>query len=334
MDQSEMRLDPLTGAWTIFPDSRALRPSFRSVRDEAEAPDPFARGRERFAPHTLHEARGQGGWQVRVVPNRSPILRIEGDASPRADGFYDHMEGVGAHEVVIEDPGDQALEELPLGSIEKVITAWKTRMLDLMRDPRLRAFFVIKNVGAPAGGLVRHSVSQVVAMALIPPTLRHRLKVAREFFASKQRSIFEDILAEEIRIGTRLVYENNGFAVFCPYASRSPFEMSIFPKRQCADFPGCSDQERSQLADVLHTALGKLNRALDYPPYNFILHTAPSRTAGHTPDHDIDLDFRWHMEIVPRLHHAGGIEVATGCSINGVRPEIAAEELRQAEVTS
>ena len=328
-----MRLDPLTGAWTIFSDSRALRPAFGSVRDEVGAPDPFARGRERFAPHTLHEARGNGGWQVRVVPDRSPVLRIEGDATPRADGFYDHMEGVGAHEVIVEDPADQALEDLPLAEIEKVITAWKTRMLDLTRDPRLRAFFIVKNVGAPAGGLVRHSVSQIVAMALIPPALRYRLKVAREFHASKKRTIFEDILAEEIRTSTRLVYENNGFAVFCPYASRTPFEMSIFPKRQCADFHGLSDQERSQLADVLHTALGKLNRVLDYPPYNLLVHTAPSRPAGHVSGQGIDLDFRWHMEILPRLHHLGGIELATGCSINGVRPEIAAEELRQAELS-
>jgi UDPglucose--hexose-1-phosphate uridylyltransferase len=278
----------------------------------------------------MHEAAGADGWQVRVVPNRTPMLRVEGDATPRADGFYDRMDGVGAHEVIVEDPGDRAFEELPLGEIEKIIDAWKWRMLDLMRDSRLRSFFIVKNVGRAAGGLVSHSVSQLVAMAIIPPVLRQKLRAARTFFESKKRSIFEDVLAEEVRTATRLVYENNGFTAFCPYASRTPFELAIFPKRQCPDFHGISDQERTQLADALRITLRKLNQALDHPPYNLMLFTAPSRTPRHDEWNTIEQDFRWHVEIVPRLHHLGGVELATGSWVNSIWPEVAADYLRQA----
>jgi len=329
MENTEMRLDPLTEAWTIFSEARPIPPAFGSVRAEAKGVSPFAAGQEQHAAHALFTAPGEGGgWQVRVVPNRAPVVRVEGDATRRSDGFYDRMDGVGAHEIVIEDPGDAALEELPLGEIEKVVTAWKVRMLDLLRDPRMRAFSIVKNVGAPAGARVAHSVSQLVAMAVVPPLLARKLSVARAFFEAKKRSIFEDILAEEVRVGTRLVYENNGFAVFCPYAARAPFELAIYPKRQCPDFHGVSGQEVAQLADALKTALRKLNRALDHAPYNLMLFTAPTRSGR--PDHwtTIESDFRWHIEILPRLYFRGGVELGTGCWLNPVWPETAAECLR------
>lgn len=331
-----MRLDPLTGAWTLFSAARALRPAFGSVKpeeEEAPTPSPFARGQERLAPHTLHELAGADGWQVRAIPNRAAAVRVEGDATRHPDGFYDRMDAVGAHEVIVETPGAEALQELPLADVEKVISMWKLRMLDLMRDSRLRSFSVIKNVGEPAGSQVPHAVSQVVALAIVPPLLKRKLELARAFYRLKKRSIFEDILSEEVRSGTRLVYENNGFAVFCPYAARGPFELAVFPKRQCPDFHGLSDQELAQLADALRTVLRKLCAALDHPPYNLMLHTAPARTKR--PDYwaTIEQDFRWHIEILPRLQHLGGLELATGCWVNSVWPETAAEYLRNLQAT-
>ncbi|MEO8350105.1 MAG: galactose-1-phosphate uridylyltransferase [Chthoniobacteraceae bacterium] len=294
--------------------------------------DPFAPGVLPSLPPSLHEAGvqaiGTNSSQVRVLANRAPLLRIEGDPVPRAEGFYDRMDGVGAHEVVLEDAGDRALEDQALSEIEVVIEAWKLRMLDLMRDPRLRSFFVLKSVGREAGALVTHSLSQVIAMAVVPPALRNRLQVAREFYARKKRSIFADLLAEEVRVGTRLVYENNGFTVYCPYASRAPFQMAILPKRQCPDFHGLTDQERAQFADVLRAALRKLRAALDRPPYQLALITAPTRTRRADRWHTIEADFRWQVEIVPQLFPTFPMEWATGCAVNAIWPEVAASHLR------
>ncbi len=328
-----MRLDPLTQAWTIFSAARPIPPAFGSVRAEPTQESPFVAGSERFAPQALHATPGSE-WQVRVVPNRAPLLRVEGDADRHSDGFYDRMDGVGAHEVIIEDPGDKAFEELPLEQIEQIIAAWKVRMLDLMRDPRMRSFTIVKNVGAAAGERVAHSVSQLLAMAVISPLLLRKLQTARTFYEARKRSIFEDILSEEVRTGTRLVYENNGFTAFCPYASRAPFELAIYPKRQCPDFHGLSGQEAAQLADVLKIALSKLNRALDHAPYNLMLFTAPTRTGRADHWTTIERDFRWHIEILPRLYFRSGVELATGCWLNSVWPEVAAAHLRSLELSA
>jgi len=332
MNENEMRLDPLRQTWTVFSAARATKPLLQPRRDNGKCFSPLAAGQERLTPPSVYEKKAGDRWQVRVVPNRAPAFRVEGDTQRRADGFYDRMDGVGAHEVIIESPNGSALENLALPEICQVVTAWKVRMLDLTCDNRMRAFFVLKNAGEAAGGQVPHSVSQLVAMTLIPLSLQQKLEVARDFFERKKRSIFEDILAEEVRTTKRLVYENNGFAVFCPYASRTPFELAIYPKRQCADFHGVTDQEIAQLADVLKTALQKLNASLDHPAYNLMLFTAPTRTTRRDHWNTLDQDFRWHIEIMPRLFPEGGFELGTGCHLNSVWPETAAEYLRKAEV--
>lgn len=331
MQKNEMRLDPLTDEWTLFSEARSHLPTAASVIEENSAQalsDPFLAGLERYVPNPLFQAGEGGAWRVRVVPNRAPVLRVEGDPTRHGEGFYDHMDGVGAHEVVIETDDGRALEALEAWQIEQVVTAWKTRIQDLMRDIRLRSFMVLKAVGRPAGALVPHAVSQVVAMAVLPARLKRKLTVARAFYEQKKRSIFEDILSEEVRSGTRLVYENHGFCVFCPYAARAPFEMAVYPKRQSADFHAISSEEIVQLADALRVSLGKLNTALDHPPYQLSMITAPTRTPRLDHWGSIDRDFRWHLEIVPKLYPVGALEFATGSWVNGVWPEVAAEHLR------
>ena len=190
---------------------------------------------------------------------------------------------------------------------------------------------MVKDSGEQAGAQVQHSLSQLIALAIIPPALEAKLRVARDFYQRKKRSIFEDIWREEVRTASRLVYENNGFAVFCPYASRTPFEMAVYPKRQCADFHGISDQEIPQLADALKTLLTKLGGALNHPPYHLMLTTAPTRTPRRDYWNTLLADFRWHIEILPALYHTTGFEAVTGCHVNPVLPETAAAYLRKIE---
>ena len=328
MDKTELRLDPLTRDWTIFNESRALPPVTASVRDDVLAESPFRAGLEQFAAHALHHSAGESGWQVRVVPNRLPVLRVEGDSKPQVDGFYEHLDAVGANEIVIEDPGRRSLEELPPGAIAQVIRAWAVRIEDLMRDIRLRAFTVVKSVGRAAGQTVAHSLSQIMAMAVVPPALRRKIRHAREHFSLRKRSLFADIIAQERRTASRVVHENADFFVFCPYAACAPFELAIWPKRQCPDFHRITHDEAASLADALGLALRKLNRAINHPPYHLMLTTAPSREASPEDWETLAEDFRWHITITPVLRPADALQAATGCHVNGIWPEVAADYLR------
>ena len=76
------------------------------------------------------------------------------------------------------------------------------------------------------------------------------------------------------------------------------------------------------LAWVLRGTLRKLDQALEHPPYNFIIHTAPLQE-GELPH------YHWHVEIIPKLTRVAGFEWATGFHINPTPPEEAAKFLRE-----
>jgi UDPglucose--hexose-1-phosphate uridylyltransferase len=334
----ELRKDPVVGRWVVFSEERLQRPLHFSLTEERPFPaeeDPFLEGNEADTPPEVYAHRPEGGaangpgWTVRVVPNRFPALRVEGELRREAVGFYDMMTGVGAHEVVIETPRpDKELEQQDLAGVAGVLKAVRTRMRDLQRDGRFRYFMVFKNVGALAGASLPHAHTQIIALPVTPIVAKEKLAAAREYYVHKERNLFEDILRHEAKSGERMVLENQGFGVFCPFASRFPFEVSIYPKRQRADFHAVDDHELHQLADVLKRVLGAYRTGLSRPSYNLLLHTAPVRYARPGHWQTIDADYRWHLEILPRLTGVAGFEFGTGFYINPVLPEKAAEFLR------
>lgn len=334
----ELRRDIVTDRWVIIATERAKRPQeFRCPPTEIDSNNcPFCPGNEAKTPPEVWAAREHGdlnqpGWKVRVVPNKFPALRIEGDMNREADGIYDRMNGIGAHEVIIDTPEHrQAFEELPADHIALALTGCKERLLDLQRDARFRYLLVFKNVGRAAGASLSHSHFQLIATPITPHSVKEKLLGARDYYERKERSVFHDILREEIRDGSRVVFENDGFLVFCPYASRFPFELCVLPKRQSPDFHRIDSSEILQAAEALKVTLARLARALEKPQYNLIVHTAPSR-AGHRRSgywDTIDHDFRWHIEILPRVTEVAGFEWGTGFFINPLPPEQAAAHLR------
>jgi UDPglucose--hexose-1-phosphate uridylyltransferase len=316
----EFRRDPLHHAWVAFAPERQRRPQdFIPAQLKTGTIDPFAAGNERLTPpevYAIREAKtkpNDPGWRVRVVPNRYPAMRIEGELKATPEGLYDRVTGIGAHEVVVETPDDKAaLEDLPVSAIAEVFGAYRERMIDLERDQRFQHVYVFKNVGPIAGASLGHAHSQIVALPLVPAAVEGKLARAREHYALKERSLFSDILHTERTGGARMVAENGGYCLFCPFASRFPFELAIFPKRHHPDFISCSPPELHDLAEVLRFALERLNQALEKPGYNLLLHAAPLRRMQTDRFASTRYDYCWHVEIVPRLHSLAGFEIGDG----------------------
>jgi len=332
----EFRRDPLHNTWVVFAPERQRRPQDYAAATLAPTQlDPFAEGNERFTPPEVYAARkektkpNEPGWRVRVVPNRYPALRIEGQLEARPEGLYDRMTGIGAHEVIIETPDTKtALEDLTISGVAEVLASYRERLLDLDKDPRFHHLYVFKNFGPTAGASLAHAHSQLVALPLVPTLVEAKLNRAREYFAARQRSLFSDILHTERAQGIRMVAENDGYALFCPYASRFPFEMAIFPRRHHPDFVSCSPTELYDLAEVLRFALQRLNAVLEKPGYNLLLHTAPLKRPLNERFASAKHDYCWHLEIVPRFQSLAGFEIGLGAYINTVFPEEAARFLR------
>ena len=328
----ELRKDPITGRWVIIATDRAKRPD-----DFIRQPVPLARpgvcpfdaGHEHKTPPEVlayrdGSGRDQPGWRVRVVPNKFPVLGIEGVLNRQGEGMYDKMNGVGANEVIIESPDHAAtLSDMPEHQIAEVLKAFKDRVNDLKRDRRFRYIILFRNYGEAAGASLEHPHSQLIALPVIPSVVKEEVDASREFHDAKERCIFCDIIHEESSVGTRLITETDRFTVLAPYAPRFPFETWILPKQHASHYEDSEPALLDNLAWVLRSTLRKIDKVLERPAYNFIVHSAPVQEAPLAYYH-------WHIEIIPKLTRVAGFEWGTGFYINPTPPEEAARFLREA----
>ena len=338
----ELRKDPVIGRWVIISTERAKRPmDFSSLENNPETHEecPFCEGQESRTSPEIYAIRANGGkanepgWSVRVIPSINPVLRIEGELNRRAKGMYDVMTGIGAHEIIIEDPQHVAnLADLSVERIRDVLQASVHRIIDLEGDPRFRYVLWFKNHGAVAGsGRIHHSRSQLIATPVTPKRVKEELAGARRYFEDKERCLLCDVITQERQMKERIVLDSQHVVVFCPFASRFPFELVFLPKRHQCDFSTMRSEELADLAAAMKKVLSRLKAVLGDPPYNYILHTAPFRRqrakAGYWKT--IEADYHWHIELIPRLTRVAGFEWGSGFYINPTPPEEAARYLRQ-----
>ncbi|HEY6292796.1 MAG TPA: galactose-1-phosphate uridylyltransferase [Terriglobia bacterium] len=327
----ELRKDPVVGRWVIIATDRAKRPTdFMRERVVIRGSSlcPFCYGNESKTPPEIlaHRSDGSGrdapGWSLRVVPNKFPALGIEGTLKRHGEGLYDMMNGIGAHEVIVETPEHMTtLAALPVKQVESVLWAYRDRMLDLKQDRRLKYILVFKNHGEAAGATLEHTHSQLIALPVIPKRVLEELEGARDYYGHKERCVFCDILGQEAVSGVRLVAENDTFVALSPFAPRFPFELWLVPKIHQSAFEESSRYEFEQLAVLLKDMLGRLDAVLDRPAYNYVIHTSP------VPETQNDY-YHWHLEIMPKLTKQAGFEWGTGFYINPTAPEEAARFLR------
>jgi UDPglucose--hexose-1-phosphate uridylyltransferase len=327
---TELRKDPIVGRWVIISTERAKRPHDfpQEVPLRREGVCPLCPGSERMTPPEILAWR-QGGepndpnWTLRVVSNKFPALRIEGDLGKAADGIYDRMNGIGAHEIVIEtERHDLDLFDLPEKRFEDVLWAYRERLLDLRKDRRFKSVIIFKNHGSAAGASLAHSHSQLIALPVVPKRVIEEMTGCREYYRFRDRCAFCDIIVQEMDQKVRIVEEGSEFLAFAPYAPRFPFETWIVPKRhQCAYEMLESEQVRG-LAAIFRRTLRRLNLALEKPAFNFIVHSAPFQEGA--ADY-----FHWHVEIMPKLTKVAGFEWGSGFYINPTPPEESAKYMRE-----
>jgi UDPglucose--hexose-1-phosphate uridylyltransferase len=264
---------------------------------------------------------------VRVVPNTQPALQVEGALEREGDGLFDKMNGIGAHEVFIETPEhDLTLATIPVAALEKVIWAFRERVLDLKQDSRFRSILIFKNHGVAAGATLEHPHSQLIALPVVPRIVRDEVEGSRQHFRQKERCIYCDIIRQEQADRVRIISENADFVALSPYAPRFPFETWLLPRRHCASFEEAARHEYESLARMIKETMQRMNRALLSPPFALIIHSAPFEQDGLGPV------YHWHVEIMPKLTKVAGFEWGTGFYMNPTAPEEAAQVLRDAAI--
>ena len=332
---SELRRDPVVGRWVIVHTEDSLHPDDFEKEDHASRElktCQFCPGKENQTPFEVEASRPNGGspntpgWSVRVVPNKFPALKIEGDIDRRGIGIFDMSNGIGAHEVVIETPDHvKNLADFTNEEMLEVIKKYQSRSVSLSGDKRFKYILIFKNFGESAGASLEHAHSQIIALPMVPKYVREELNGAREYFEYRGRCVFCDMIHQEYQDKERIVTENESFVGFCPYVPRYPFETWIFPKAHSSQFATLGADEQFKLACILKEILLRMKVVLSNPSYNFFLHVTPV-------NYENQESYHWHIEIIPKLTRLAGFEWGTGFYIVSTDPGVAAKYLRDAGI--
>ncbi len=330
----EFRKDPVLKRWVIIATERAKRPHdfVRPKVEEKPTFCPFDYGNEHTTPPEVlafrppDTAPNTPGWWIRVVPNK--FGAVNPSLSPRryGVGMFDAMDGFGYHEVIVETPDHNThLALMDYKQLEEVVWAYKHRYDGISADKRIEYILIFKNHGRDAGASLQHPHSQLIALPIVPKRVQEELSGSKEYYSYKERCVFCDIVSQELERKERIVEENEDFVSLEPFAARFPCETWILPKRHAHSFGDINEKEVTNFAKILKNTLYRIFVALDNPPYNFMLHTAPTNNEGKEYYH-------WHLEIVPRLTNVAGFEWGSGFYINPMPPEEAAKYLRAVEI--
>jgi len=327
----ELRKDPITRSWVITGD---------------DVVDPAPRSQAcRFCGAAADSAQvvatlpGQDGsaWSARSVVHPQALYHIEGEAARRGDGLYDRMGSVGAHEVLLENPRhDGHLWNASDAEVEQFLRLIASRIQDLKRDSRFKYISIFKNHGVGAGQEFDHPTSQLTATTFVPRRVLYELRAGRDYYESKERCVFCDILAQEERQGLRIVETRGDYVAFCPFAPRVPYETWIMPRSHEASFERTGLLRVGTLTDLAALLRHTLQRIRTVTEgFHLVLHTSPnaqhpSATLGYWKT--LDEDYHWHIEILPILEAKARSYTFKETYYSPVASETAVKRLRDAKI--
>lgn len=330
---SEFRQNVATGEWVIIAPERSKRPAdYRRDRlgvvmlPERDEKCPFCPGNEHMCESPVYETLQNPGWGLRVVPNIYAALNASANPHRQRDGIYLKAGGYGRAEVLVESPRhNESPATMDVDAVQEIIKAYRYRYNELARDPNINIVNIFRNHGPGAGASLVHPHSQIIGSLVAPPHVTDQIYYAKRAYNTWGRCVYCDIIDEEVRVGDRIIMETPNFVVFCPFASKSPYEVRIFPRRHASVFGSISLEEELDLAYVLRKVLIKLRLLLNDPDYNYYIRSI-------TTNDGMVQFYHWYMVIIPRISNFAGFELGTGIYINTSSPEECARQLREQKV--
>jgi len=328
----ELRKDPITRSWVVTGDD---------IPDAAPRSDSFCR----FCPDSaqplqlIASTSGLHGasWSARSVVHPTALYRIEGEPARRADGIYDRMQPVGAHEVLIENSRhDRNLWNAQDNEIEQFLLLAAQRVQDLKRDGRFKYISIFKDHGPAAGQEFEHPTSQLTATTFVPRRVLYELRAAREYFRQKERCVFCDILSQEMKQEQRVIENQGDFIALCPYAPRVPYETWIVPRIHEAAFERMGLNRPAMTRDLgtlLRRTLQRIRTITEQ--FHLVLHTSPNSRHGSGSLgywKTLDEDYHWHFEILPVLVGKSRSYTFKEVYFSPLTSETAVKRLREAAI--
>ncbi len=326
----EFRQNLATKEWVILAPERGKRPidiakeqPKRETTPSYVKDCPFCFGNEDQTEEPTFVINSDGNWDIRVVPNKYAALSPNLVATRTRIGSFLAAKGFGIAEVVIEHRKhnlNPALMETD--EVLNILKAYRQRQIEVSKNEKINLFTIFRNHGFRAGTSLMHPHSQLIATPIVPPHVRYPMEQAVLHYDTFGHCVYCEMIEEELHQGERIIIDADNFVAFCPFASRSPFECRIYPKKHMASFAMLGEDLLGELAGVLRDVLAMIYYGLGDPDYNYIIRSSP------VGDEDTR-HLHWYMVIVPKISIPAGFEIGSGIYINTVSPEDSARYLCQ-----
>lgn len=330
---NEFRQDLISGEWVLFATGRGERPGegqqevrrLLQPRESCPFEEPEKSGNEVAATYFN---KAETDWIAKAIKNKYPAV-TEGEAgNMRQTGPFNVLNGKGVHEVVIFRDHERDFYDFCREEVAEIFRIYQKRYIAMLNSGSRRYTLIFHNHGVQAGATIQHPHSQVISIPILPPDVKRSVDGSENFYRKHGRKVYDVMLEWEMSEKKRIVYENKSFLAFCPFVSKTEYEVRIFSKEGHAHFEKMPEELFADLGDVFSTTFKKIGKALDKPDYNFFIHTSPINFPSLEP-HEF---YSWHIEILPKVASVGAFELASGMEINVIDPDEAAKLFRETEI--
>jgi UDPglucose--hexose-1-phosphate uridylyltransferase len=276
----------------------------------------------------------QSGWTLRVVPNIGPAVDQSFPGvmlEERQVGQFLATEGFGYHYVVVETTAHVAhMADIGRSNVYDIVHMWRDMTNMITGDRNVRYVAIFQNYGPLAGASQPHCHSQIIGLPVIPTRIRNELRGSERFFDENKDCFYCREIHDDLRMASRIVQKSDNFVAWCPYTSKTPYQVVISPLEHQSYFANISTHTTAdrltEFASLLQDVLKRVKVTLNDPDYNLYIHTAPSNQPEMPHYH-------WHCQIEPiTTAIMAGCEKGFGLYLNPRSPESAASDLRAAVI--
>ncbi|MDR2018112.1 MAG: DUF4931 domain-containing protein [Syntrophobacterales bacterium] len=324
---AEFRRDPISGNWVVS--------GLIMAKGDSAGECPFCPGNENLTPPTIKQYQGsENEWRIRCFAAANPIFLSDIDEAKRAEGLYDKMGNVGAHEIIVENRSHtKSLSSFTEDEFLLLMAFYMERIRDLKQEKRFKHIQIFKNHGELAGSFLFHPHSHLLAMPIVPQMIETELSNTKRRYLQKERCLFCDIIAQEIRQNKRIVSINANFAAICPFASRFPYEVWVMPRfhDDCFERPVDHGVLRD-LTSIMLDIMKRMEKVVN--AYSVVLHTSPNmyKDPYVTDDLPVSEYFHWRIEILPRDLRSSRFKRNDQFYVVAITPEEATSSLKTQKI--
>lgn len=318
---AELRYNPLLGDYVMIASHRQSRPQM--PKD--------------YCPFCPGSGKVPDNYDVLSYDNDFPALSLDPIEPDDVENgkLFQTRPAVGKCEVILySSDHNTTLAELPTLHITKLIRLLQERMVKIAEDKRIKYIMPFENKGSVVGVTMPHPHGQIYGYSWIPLRIRRKIDMASSYYDVNNSCIFCDMLNQEEKDGRRIIFENERFVCFLPFASEYPYGIMILPKEHTPTIVNFNEESCELLADALKKASATLDMLFDMKfPYMMCMYSAPVN--DHFNYNDI---WHYHIEFFPPMRSRdkqkfnASSETGAWAPCNPTSPEEMAANLRTAYI--